>query len=257
MVVYGGVWWCVPWCMLVYGGVDAETLPGSTSPIESESSESESSESEQTPAIYNAENLPAEVEVMFTARETKKYRDYVCSHYKLHYVQVPGNGNCFFLSVAMLLDIDPTDLRQQLVEWLRQCEASHDPISQDCCVTMEREVQVPLIKLVGKKWVERSPATVLEYLKMSSEDGVWVAGRISPNTAIHHPTGTTFAHTPPHRHTPSCAAFRHTPPHRRTTVHHTSHNNDLRNALAIRGRNDSQGLCCRGNSPSRIRPFVW
>jgi hypothetical protein len=226
--VCGGLWWCVPytetlpasassseseqtgsgawWCTVVYGGVsracwctlvsdgddDAETLPGSTS----------SSESGQTPAImYNTESLPDEVKGKFTATETKRYRDYVCSHYKLRFVPVAGNGNCFFLSVAMLLDIDPIELRQQLVEWLRQCGASPDPVSQDCCLTMQKEVQVPLPRLVGNKWISRSPATVLEYLQMSSEDGVWVAGRISPNTAIHHlTTGTTFAHTPPHRH---------------------------------------------------------
>jgi hypothetical protein len=226
-VVYGGLWWCVPytetlpasassseseqtgsgawWCTVVYGGVsracwctlvsdgddDSETLPGSTS----------SSEPGQTPAMYNTESLPDEAKSKFKATETKKYRDYVCSHYKLRFVPVAGNGNCFFLSVAMLLDIDPGELRQELVEWLRQCGASPDPVSQDCYFTMQKEVQVPLPSLVGKKWISRSPATVLEYLQMSSEDGVWVAGRISPNTAIHHlTTGTTFAHTPPHRH---------------------------------------------------------
>ena len=227
MVVCGGLWWCVPytetlpasassseseqtgsgawWCTVVYGAVsracwctlvsdgddDSETLPGSTS----------SSEPEQTPAMYNTESLPDEAKSKFKATETKKYRDYVCSHYKLRFVPVAGNGNCFFLSVAMLLDIDPIELRQQLVEWLRQCGASPDPVSQDCYFTMQKEVQVPLPTLVGKKWISRSPATVLEYLQMSSEDGVWVAGRISPNTAIHHlTTGTTFAQTPPHRH---------------------------------------------------------
>jgi hypothetical protein len=197
--VHGGVRWCMVvyggacWCMVVSDGDDdAETLPGSTS----------SSESEQTPAImYNTESLPAEVKGKFTANETKKYRDYVCSHYKLRFVPVAGNGNCFFLSVAMLLHINPIELRQQLVDWLRQCGASPDPVSQDCCLTMQKEVKVPLTRLVGKKWVSKSPADVLEYLLMSSEDGVWAAGRISPNTAIHHlTTGTTFAHTPPHRH---------------------------------------------------------
>ena len=157
-----------------------------------------------TPAMismYNTESLPDEVKGKFTATETKKYRDYVCSHYKLRFVPVAGNGNCFFLSVAMLLDIDPIELRQQLVDWLRQCGASPDPVSQDCFLTMQKEVKVPLTRLVGKKWVSKSPADVLEYLLMSSEDGVWAAGRISPNTAIHHlTTGTTFAHTPPHRH---------------------------------------------------------
>ena len=98
---------------MVVSDDDAETLPGSTS----------SSESEQTPAMismYNTESLPDEVKGKYTANETKKYRDYVCSHYKLRFVPVAGNGNCFFLSVAMLLDINPIELRQQLVEWLRQ-----------------------------------------------------------------------------------------------------------------------------------------
>jgi hypothetical protein len=215
MVVYGGVWWCVP--LLIVTQSKERLLPGVFKLALAQvhggvwwcmvvcpfvNSHAEQGEAEQTPAImYNTESLPAEVKGKFTANETKKYRDYVCSHYKLRFVPVAGNGNCFFLSVAMLLDIDPIELRQQLVDWLRQCGASPDPVSQDCCLTMQKEVKVPLTRLVGKKWVSKSPADVLEYLLMSSEDGVWAAGRISPNTAIHHlTTGTTFAHTPPHRH---------------------------------------------------------
>jgi hypothetical protein len=67
---------------------------------------------------------------------------------------------------------------------------------------MQAELKHSVPGLCLTKWVDRKPQNLEDYLDMSSQDGVWVAGR---TPAIHH----RHHHTPPayttsihHQHTP-------------------------------------------------------
>ena len=191
--------------------------------------------------MYTTENLP-DIACQFSATETKRYRECICQLFNLHFASIDGAGDCFFSSVAMLLErvpnafgitytITSSSLRARVVEWLRKCGSSADDISQECCLHMTHELVHPLTLLVGNKWVSRTPVDVDDYLQLSSQDGVWVAGRTPPyTTTIHHhhtppPYTTTIVH-----HTP--------PPYTTATTHHyPAHNIYHRFPLATRGRN--------------------
>lgn len=151
--------------------------------------------------VYTTENLPEEAH-KFSATETKRYRDCVCSIYNLHFKQIAGLGNCFFESVATLLplvpgrsgvSLHPTVLRACVIKWLKDCATRVGDAYEQCMVHMRAELEHP----IGKQ----TPADIREYLEISAKDGVWVAG----STPLHH-------HHQHHHHTP------HTPPYT-TSIH--------------------------------------
>ena len=164
---------------------------------------------------------------------------------------IGGKGNCFFASVVTLLalvrnqdgkqhNLDETELRRRVIEWLRNCGGQTGDVFEDCMCHMQAELKHSVKCLCLNKWVERKPQNIAEYLDMSSQDGVWVAGR---TPAIHH------------RH-------HHTPPAYTTSIHH--HHCPLqytacchRVPLANRGGNLVQGLCGRGDSQARPRALLW
>ena len=97
------------------------------------------------------EQLPASV-CAHTAK--KKYCDAICKHFGLKLVRVGGNGNCFFVSCAKVLSclgitVDASTLRQQAVDFLRECyfELGHGVLGERCCLEMEHEVdaKIPLV----------------------------------------------------------------------------------------------------------------
>ena len=160
--------------------------------------------------MYGTENLPA-VACQYSASETRRYRDCICTLFNLVYAPIDGDGDCFFASVAMLLALVPnafgithiitaSRMRALVVEWLRNCESSGDAISQQCCLHMTQELGLPIPRLVGRKWVQTKPVDVDGYLQLSSQDGVWVQGMTPPyTTTIHHhaPPSTIHHLTPP------------------------------------------------------------
>ena len=151
---------------------------------------------------------------------------------------IGGDGNCFFTSVVTLLalvrnqdgkqhNLDETELRRRVIEWLRNCEGQTGDVFEDCMMHMQAELKYSVSCLCLNKWVQRKPQNLANYLDMSSQDGVWVQGR---TPAIHH------------RH-------HHCPPQYTACCH--------RVPLANRGGNLVQGLCGRGSSQSRPRALFW
>jgi hypothetical protein len=165
---------------------------------------------------------------------------------------IDGNGNCFFTSVAALLalvrnqdgkqhNLDETELRRRVIEWLRNCGGQIGDAFEDCMCHMQAELKhsVTCLCLSLNKRVERKPQNIAEYLDMSSQDGVWVAGR---TPAIHH----RHHHIPPAYTT---TEHHHCPPPYTACCH--------RVPLANRGGNLVQGLCGRGDSQARPRALLW
>jgi hypothetical protein len=107
---------------------------------------------------------------------------------------IGGDGNCFFTSVVTLLalvrnqdgkqhNLDETELRRRVIEWLRNCGGQTADVCKDCMLHMQAELNHSVTCLCLNKWVSRKPQNIADYLDMSSQDGVWVAGR---TPAIHH-----------------------------------------------------------------------
>jgi len=162
--------------------------------------------------IYTTEALPAEAHV-FKKSETKRYRDCVCKILKLTFKPIGGNGNCFFDSVVTLLALvpnqygnqprlDATELRARVIEWLLHCGASDGGVYDQSIIHMFAELKYPLTVLQGNKWVQRKPADVPEYLQLSSQDGVWVAGRSPAIHHLHHHIPPAYTTTIAHHNTP-------------------------------------------------------
>ena len=61
-------------------------------------------------ATYSTENLPPHE---YSASETKRYRDWVCSLFDLYFMPIGGDGNCFFESVTTLLALVHNSTRNQ------------------------------------------------------------------------------------------------------------------------------------------------
>ena len=106
---------------------------------------------------------------------------------------IGGNGNCFFTSVVTLLalvrnqdgkqhNLDETELRRRVIEWLQNCGGQSGAVFEDCIHHMQAELKHP-VRACLNKWEERKPDDLADYLDMSSQDRVWVAGR---TPAIHH-----------------------------------------------------------------------
>jgi hypothetical protein len=123
----------------------------------------------------------------FKNNEFKKYRDAVCSTLDLHFQQVDGLGDCFFHSVAVLLQYvrqpdgaiwekDPSCLRQEVTLWLRECvEMQHGIVGERCVMDMEGEVGTEMVSS-SRKNSGIIPDNIREYLDVSAIDGVWVQG---------------------------------------------------------------------------------
>lgn len=138
--------------------------------------------------IYTTEDLPEQARV-FGACETRRYRDCVCEILNLTFKPIGGEGNCFFESVATLLALvpnqqgiryilDATILRARVIDWLRNCAVNQGAVYDECMLHMYDELRHPLTGLIGKKKEEQMPKNVPDYLQLSSQNGVWVAGRI-------------------------------------------------------------------------------
>jgi hypothetical protein len=105
--------------------------------------------------VYTTLELPKEARNV-GASETKKYRDYVCEIFNLHFKQIAGAGNCFFESVATLLPLVPgrggqvyhhhTLLRSVAIKWLRDCATRTGLVYEECMVHMRAELQHPIGK---------------------------------------------------------------------------------------------------------------
>lgn len=161
---------------------------------------------------------------------------------------IGGNGNCFFTSVVTLLalvrnqdgkrhNLDETELRRRVIEWLRNCGGQTGDVCKDCMLHMQAELKHSVTCLCLNKWEARKPQNLADYLDMSSQDGVWVAGRTNPRHSPPPPPHTTSIH------------HHHCPPQYTACCH--------RVPLANRGGNLVQGLFGRGDSRARPRALLW
>jgi len=159
-------------------------------------------------ATYSTENLPPHE---FNGSETKKYREWVCSLFDLYFMPIGGDGNCFFESVTTLLalvhnhldklhNLDASECRRRVIEWLRNCGGRDGPVFEQCMDHMAHELAHALTILRQNKWVSQKPQSLADYLDWSSKDGVWVQGKNPDTTSIHHhhfpPQYTTGFHWP-------------------------------------------------------------
>jgi hypothetical protein len=132
-------------------------------------------------ASYTTASLPGSLR-LFKKNEYKKYRDAVCDLLQLSFIPIDGQGDCFFASLSRLLqyqralNLNAHDLRQQVVQFLRECQnKEHSILGERCVVDMEGELGEPVTGL-SRKNSGLTPDTVDEYLDVSAIDGVWVQG---------------------------------------------------------------------------------
>lgn len=127
------------------------------------------------------EELPADVCAPKTKR---KYCNSICKHFGLKLVRVGGNGNCLFVSCAKVLSclgiyVDASTLRQQAVDFLRECyfELGHGVLGERCCLEMEHEVhaKIPLVSCT-RTYDGFVPRTMEEYLSATADITVWACG---------------------------------------------------------------------------------
>jgi len=159
---------------------------------------------------------------------------------------IGGDGNCFFTSVVTLLalvrnqdgkqhNLDETELRRRVIEWLQNCEGQSGDVFEDRMHHMQAELKYS-VRASLNKWVERKPENLADYLDMSSQDRVWVAGR---TPAIHH------------RHHHILSAYTTIIARPNTLLVVTGYH------WPIAGGNLVQGLRGRGSSQSRLRALLW
>jgi len=145
---------------------------------------------------YSVEELPQDcIEAgaaggNFVTRNAR-FRAAVCQHFKLVWISIGGNGNCFFVSVIMALkasgildgsfDLSPHQLRLNLVEYFRSCSGSTEPLCERVAIELEAEQHEPLLcsthaKIDGERLNGFVPGSTERYLDAVSNNGVWPQG---------------------------------------------------------------------------------
>lgn len=147
--------------------------------------------SAKEPVLYTTEDFPIEC-CCFKQLETSELRrDAVCKAFNLRYKQIGRDGNCFFESVSATLAfvpspggegnllLNPKFLRYLCTTWLKKCvdqDEKLDPlIIEECCKLMKAELVRPLVGTATKTG-KAIPTSIVSYLELSANDGVWVEG---------------------------------------------------------------------------------
>jgi hypothetical protein len=118
-----------------------------------------------------------------------RFRQAVCKHLNLRYISVSSAGNCFFESVSILLrdaigiHTTAAALRADVVQCLRLCPGSTQPLAERMTVEMADELGRPLVCSTRGRLPQTDvkldgfmPGTVQEYLDACVCEGVWVQG---------------------------------------------------------------------------------
>jgi hypothetical protein len=142
---------------------------------------------------YSTEQLPdlvletCQVAANFLTRNAR-FRQAICQHFQLRWLQVDGSGNCFFHAVCELLmsanqssNIEPQQLRSSVVEFLRLQPGSTQALSERLTMEMECEVGQAITASTresfhGRRLNNFVPIDIEEYLDVMAHDGTWCAG---------------------------------------------------------------------------------
>lgn len=145
---------------------------------------------------YYALDLPDEcieagrVAGSFVTRNAR-FRAAICQHFNLQWVSVGGGGNCFFVSVITALreariletnsDLNPHQLRLNLVEYFRLCRGSTQPLCERVITDIEGEHSEPLAcsshaSINGERLNGLVPGSTERYLDAVANDRVWPQG---------------------------------------------------------------------------------